>query len=214
MDQEMFDICRQTTLAVLTGGEGRRLGQAKALLRLHGMPILAYLHGRLVWPGPTLLVTAPGREAPPGKELFSTEVSDPVAGQGPLRGVQTALEAAVTLYVVVMPVDMPGVTAGALAWLVARLIERPEAALAMVERTQGGRRQIEPMPAAFNVASALPLVRRQLENGCPALRDLVECPGAAIFSAPYFLPPDFWVNLNYPEDVKSYRDQTHETSNL
>ncbi|HWB53337.1 MAG TPA: molybdenum cofactor guanylyltransferase [Tepidisphaeraceae bacterium] len=208
MDHTSFDICRRTTLALLAGGEARRMGQAKALLHLHGTPILSYLHSRLSWPGPTLLVTAPGREHPPGTELFSAEVTDPIAGQGPLRGVLTALEAATTSHVVVMPVDMPNVTADALAWLVSRLIERPEAPLAMVERTQDGAPQIEPMPAAFNVVRALPLIRQQLESNHPALRDLAALAGAAIFPAPDFLPPDFWVNLNYPEDVKSFSRPT------
>src|SRR5438552_17571218 len=86
------DILRQCTRAILAGGEGSRMGKPKALLEINGRPILAYLLEQFAWPGPTLLVTAPGREKPPGHELFSREVVDPVAGEGPLRGILTALE--------------------------------------------------------------------------------------------------------------------------
>src|SRR3954469_12653277 len=97
------------TLAILAGGEGSRMGRPKGLLRVHGRPVLEYLLERFDWPGPTLLVTAPGRERPPACELFSCEVQDPVAGLGPLRGILTALESARTPLVVVTSVDMPGV---------------------------------------------------------------------------------------------------------
>src|SRR6195952_3674281 len=100
---------KQTTLAVLAGGESTRMGEPKAALRVGGKPILQYLIERFAWPGPTLLVTAPGRERPPGWERFDREVPDPVAGAGPLRGVMTALEAIKTPFVAVVTVDMPGI---------------------------------------------------------------------------------------------------------
>ncbi|MDB5911273.1 MAG: hypothetical protein JWP34_5390, partial [Massilia sp.] len=78
------------TLAILAGGEGSRMGKAKGLLRVGpepGQPILGYLLNRLAWRGPTMLVTAPGRDHPPGWEQFDRELIDPEAGGGPLRGV-------------------------------------------------------------------------------------------------------------------------------
>ena len=57
---------------------------------------MEYLLEQLGWLAPTLLVTAPGREKPPGREHFAREVVDAVAGEGPLRGVLTALEATET----------------------------------------------------------------------------------------------------------------------
>ena len=89
-EPELTDV----TLAVLAGGEGTRMGFAKGELNIDGRPILSHLLERFAWPGWTLLVTAPGREHPSGWEGFTREVSDPEAGQGPLRGVLTALEQA------------------------------------------------------------------------------------------------------------------------
>ena len=84
------------TLAVLAGGEGSRMGRPKGELLVRGRPILVHLVEQLAWRGPTLLVTAPGRERPAGGERFDREVVDAVAGEGPLRGLLTALEAATT----------------------------------------------------------------------------------------------------------------------
>src|SRR5436305_504355 len=99
----------QVTLALLAGGESSRMGRPKANIQLRGRPILEYLLDQFVWPGPTLLVTAPGHEKPPGWERFDREVSDPVAGSGPLRGVMTALESISTPLVAIVTVDMPGI---------------------------------------------------------------------------------------------------------
>jgi molybdopterin-guanine dinucleotide biosynthesis protein A len=82
-DGSAISDCAHTTLAVLAGGEGRRMGGPKGVLALDGRPILERLLDRLDWPGPTLLVTAPGREHPPGWRRFTNEVTDPVAGEGP-----------------------------------------------------------------------------------------------------------------------------------
>jgi hypothetical protein len=41
----------QTTLAILAGGGGTRMGRAKGLLEIRGKPILEYLLERFDWPG-------------------------------------------------------------------------------------------------------------------------------------------------------------------
>jgi molybdopterin-guanine dinucleotide biosynthesis protein A len=76
----------EVTLAILAGGRGERMGKAKALLRIGNQPILTYLLERFAWRGPTMLVSSPGREHPPGAEEFDVEVVDPVEGMGPVRG--------------------------------------------------------------------------------------------------------------------------------
>src|SRR4051794_14061635 len=102
------------------------MGKPKAWLTLRGQPILEYLLDRFAWPGPTLLVTAPGREHPPGYERFTREVVDPIADLGPLRGVLTALEHAQTPTVVVTTVDMPNVQRAHLCALAEHLVARPQ----------------------------------------------------------------------------------------
>src|SRR3954470_4169097 len=111
------DATRDATLCILAGGEARRMGRAKAELVIAGKPILVHLLDQIAWQGETMLVTAPGREHSPGCERFDREVVDPVAGEGPLRGVLTAMESLETECAILLSVDMPGIGARQLHWL-------------------------------------------------------------------------------------------------
>jgi molybdopterin-guanine dinucleotide biosynthesis protein A len=166
---------------------------------------------QLAWPGPTLLVTAPGREHPPGAEAFDAEAVDAVAGEGPLRGVLTALEHATTERVVAVPVDMPDVSRGLLAWLAERVGGRPDAAAVMIQRSdEKGDRRIEPLPAAFRRAIAAPLVRAQLAQRMLALHELSRLPQDIIESCPRDCDDNAWTNLNVPADVAAWRSRFSE----
>jgi molybdopterin-guanine dinucleotide biosynthesis protein A len=187
------------TLAVLAGGEGTRMGMPKAELHVGDEPILAYLLKQIAWAGPTMLVTAPGREGPPGHERFDREVVDPLSGFGPLRGVLTALEHATTPIVVVATVDMPGVRAEQLKFLVAQLDERAGAMGVMMR--WGGR--IEPFPCAFR-AGAAEVVARELLEGRRAVHSLCRHDGFVAIYAPLEWDARVWTNLNRPEDVEAF----------
>jgi molybdopterin-guanine dinucleotide biosynthesis protein A len=209
-DDSAIADCAHTTLAVLAGGEGRRMGGPKGNLALDGRPILERLLDRLNWPGPTLLVTAPGRQHPPGWRRFSTEATDPVAGEGPLRGLLTALEHAPTNEVVVLAVDMPNVTPAPLAWLAARLRDNPAAAAVMVQRPGRTSTRIEPLPAAFRAIVAEGIVRPRLRDRKLALHELAEKPQVLVVPAPSHWPADFWANLNTPSDLAAYQPLSPE----
>jgi len=200
--------CAQTTLAVLAGGEGRRMGGPKGSLSLDSRPILERLLDRLAWPGPTLLVTAPGREHPPGWRRFTNEATDPVAGEGPLRGILTALEHASTDEVVVLPVDMPNVTPAPLAWLAARLRDRPTAAVVMVSQSAHAHHRVEPLPAAFRTKTAQTIVRAHLCDKQLALHGLTKSSTVVVLPASSDWPSDFWVNLNTRSDLATYHRMT------
>jgi molybdenum cofactor guanylyltransferase len=79
---------------VLAGGRSSRMGRPKAALEWHGSTLLhrtTALLARTVG-GPVLVVAAPRQdlpELPPGVEV----VTDPVDGQGPMRGLATGLAA-------------------------------------------------------------------------------------------------------------------------
>jgi molybdopterin-guanine dinucleotide biosynthesis protein A len=203
-DDPAVSHCARTTLAVLAGGEGRRMGGPKSVLALDGRPILKRLLDHLDWPGPTLLVTAPGREHPPGWRRFTNEVTDPVAGQGPLRGILTALQNASTDEVVVLPVDMPNIATAPLAWLAARLRENPIAAAVMIERRRPASRRIEPLPAAFRATAAETIVRARLRDRQLALHLLADNSEIVVVPAPSDWTEDFWTNLNTPSDLSTY----------
>lgn len=200
------DILTQCTLAVLAGGQGSRMGQPKAELRINGQLILPYLLDRFRWPGPTLLVTAPGRTAPPGADRFDAEATDPIAGLGPLRGVLTALEQLTTKSVLITTVDMPALEHEHLGWYVEQLAAKPEAIGLMAQRTLGDEKQIEPFPSAFR-REAASLVQSQLDVGRRSVYRLSSEPGVLCIPAPAGWPDDVWTNLNVPADVESFHQR-------
>ena len=202
--------CASTTLGVLAGGQGRRMGTPKTEIMFHGQPVLEYLLQRLEWPGPTLLVTAPGREHPPGWRRFTAEATDPVHNDGPLRGILTAIEQSHTNELVVIPIDMPNVTRERLTWINSRLQEFSTAAGVMIARTHDGASRIEPFPAAYRCDAVEELIRARLRDRHLSLRGLSQCSQINIIPAPTDWPEDFWTNLNTPSDLAEYRMLTGE----
>ena len=181
------------------------MGRPKAELRVGGRPILEYLLERIQWPGPTLLVTAPGREHPPGWEQFGREMVDTVAGEGPLRGIATALEAAEpSTIVVVTTCDMPGVTSEQFHWLADAIASRPLAQGVLLRRAD----DIEPFPTAFRAAS-LPSLREQLARGRRAVHALALLDGFVLIDAPSEWTDEVWINLNEPADFDRFIGQSH-----
>ncbi len=192
----------RTTLALLAGGAGTRMGLPKSRLTLAGLPILQYLHTRFNWPGPTLLITAPGFEKPPASHLFTREAPDPVAGLGPLRGILTALESAETDIVVITTVDMPNVSPTQLYWLSNQLASRPES-LAIMLRPAGVDSPIEPFPSAFRRSDAS-LIASRLSAGHRSVQQLAQNPAITLLTAPSDWPASTWLNLNTPEDLATF----------
>ena len=175
------------------------MGRPKAELRVGGKPILAHLLNRWQWDGPTLLVTAPGRERPPGAEHFDREVIDPVAGEGPMRGLITALKATRTQILIVASCDMPTVESLHLRWLADALARRPTAHLLLL--SHGGTTQ--PFPLALR-RDALPALTDHFAGGKRSLRSLLEIERAAQLAAPAEWSPDVWTNLNAPQDLEAF----------
>jgi molybdenum cofactor guanylyltransferase len=188
------------TLAILAGGEGSRMGRPKGELRVDGQPILAYLLDRFQWNGPTLLVTAPGRERPPGAEGFDREVSDPVAGEGPLRGVITALEATQTDFLLVASCDMPMIGSPQLTWLAENLSAHPDSPFIMPAR-HGYR--LETLPVGVRRTS-LPQLLGHLTTGQRSLHSLFQIEGARAAAIPDCWDESVWTNLNAPQDLEDF----------
>lgn len=194
----------QITLAILAGGEGTRMRRPKAWLAVAGEPILRFLLRRFGWPGPTLLVTAPGSEGPPGREGFERAVSDPIRGMGPLRGILTTLEHCNTPLLAVATVDMPGITGEHLRWLADALTLRPNALGLMSFRTvPGGVPRLEPFPCLLRI-SARASLQFHLDAGHRSVRSLVSLPGWVTVDTPAEWDARVWTNLNHPADLDAF----------
>ena len=211
------------------------MGLPKGTLRVHGRPILEYLLERLNWPGPKWLITAPGREHPPGCERFDREISDPVAGLGPLRGILTGLEELTRDWLLVATVDMPGIRREHLEWLVeqSRLRtaagfmcrrsgpypaslgipphpsrvagSRPIRSLLPEGEGTGGTCDIEPFPMLMR-REAGARVRRRMEERRLSVHGLLEEPGFEAVEAPATWDTKVWENLNRPEDLRRFSE--------
>lgn len=183
------------TLAVLAGGAGQRMGGPKDLLRADGKPVLEAQLARLQWTGPTLLVAPHGGRLPPGHEAFDKVVSDAVAGQGPLRGILTALWADRGEEIVVIPVDMPGVEREHLEWLARQLADRSSLGV-MIKRGE----RIEPFPCAFRIATGT-MIQRRLGAGDLAVHQLAVEEEIDVVCPPPEWGDSVWHNVNTPQDL-------------
>lgn len=178
------------------------MGIPKGELRIAGKPILQYLLEQWNWPCPTLLVTAPGRQHPPGWESFDREAIDPVAGEGPLRGIVTALEnSSGAQAIIIATCDMPRVTRRMLDHLRAQLAADRTIWGVMIERAG----EIEPFPLALRT-SALELLRERLNQRARSLHPLAKLPQFRLIAPPPDWDERVWTNLNAPEDYRRFTD--------
>jgi molybdopterin-guanine dinucleotide biosynthesis protein A len=191
------------SLAVIAGGMGRRMGGPKAWMRLKDQSILAWLHAKLRWPGPTLVVSSPASANPPDADLFDQTLVDPVDGLGPLRGILTALEHAETPIIVATPIDMPFVESRQLIWIAQQLAAQPQCHGLMSTRIENGKEQIEPFPSAFR-RTAIQRISQRLTEGSRSLHGLCELAGFLTIPAPGDWPERTWTNLNDPQEFTAF----------
>lgn len=195
------------TLCILAGGEARRMGVAKADLVVHRRPILAYLLDRFQWRGPTMLITAPSRRSPAGCELFDREVVDPVDGQGPLRGVLTALENLTTPLAVVTTVDMPCIETVHLNRMI-EMLDRHALGL-MIRRDT----HVEPFPSLYR-ADALKVIQQHFAAGERSVGSLANFSKMITIDVPTDWRDSVWTNLNTPNDFARFIGAESAAPNL
>ena len=183
-----------TTLVILAGGSGSRMGKPKSWLRVGEQPILKYLLAEWRWAGPTMLITSPGVERPPGAEGMDREICDPVAGEGPLRGILSALESGVDRAVVVA-VDMPAMSGEALRWICEKGVKA-----GLFYRRNG---RVESMPMVIT-ASALPTVRQRMAAGRRSVQALTDENGFDVIEVPAHWPAKIWLNANVPAEWAAF----------
>jgi molybdopterin-guanine dinucleotide biosynthesis protein A len=187
------------TIAVLAGGQSRRMGRDKAQLRIDGVSLLERMVHAAREATPAVLVV--GRARPPdwaGDDV--PFVPDAVPGIGPLGGLATALrhqpEGAPSDAVLLVACDMPKLTAGALRWLLDA---------ASGHRLQHGLvvRNGERIETLFGIYTwaCLPLIERQIASGRRSLQALIEAGQFVRIAAPPEIAAAL-VNVNTPEEFE------------
>ena len=194
----------QTTIAILAGGQSRRMGTDKAVLEIGGLSLLERA-ARLALAA-ALPVVVVGRECPNGWPLPAVPfLPDAVPGRGPLGGLHTALHH-VGGPVLALACDLPRLTADALAWLLAQATAQSGPhGLAVLHDGQW-----EPLFSVYD-PDCLPLIESRLAAGRLALHGLIEAGDFGRLEAPDWVAaqlanintPDEWARVATPSELSS-----------
>ncbi|MDW5594324.1 molybdenum cofactor guanylyltransferase [Conexibacter stalactiti] len=176
---------------VLAGGSGRRIGGGKAVVELHGRPLVSYPVGVLQAAlGRVAVVAKADTELPPlpGVEIW-TEPEEP---RHPLAGIVHALDGAQGRAVVVAAGDMPFLT----EQLVRHVATAEAGGRPAVVPRAGGRMQ--PLLARYE-PPALPLLLSALSGPPRPLTEVVERLEPRLLEADG--DAEAFFNVNLPEDL-------------
>ncbi|MFN2568629.1 MAG: molybdenum cofactor guanylyltransferase [Candidatus Dormibacteria bacterium] len=186
---------------VLCGGESRRMGRDKALLRLgggDGRPMVMAVADRLRTVADPVLL-ASGRPGRLGASDYA-EVADD-GGAGPLAGVAAGLRASPHELAAVVAVDMPAISPAVLK-LLSGLWTGEDAVVPLVCDLP------EPLHAVY-ARRALPRLRAALDRGSLAmhgvLAELVVCWAGEDDWRAADAEGGFAANLNSPSDLAAWR---------
>ena len=172
----------RVTGVLLVGGASRRFGSPKALARLDGEML-----AERAW---RTLGEACDERIAVGKAADALPLPFPVADDGAelraaIVGVAAGLRLASTDLCVVLPVDLPDLTAAVLAELVGA-----------ADDVDVSVPQTGPLPGAYRRA-ALPVLERRIERGELALRDAV----AELDARTVEVDESLLRNVNVPADL-------------
>lgn len=191
--------------AVLAGGESRRMGRDKALLKLDdGKTMVGRAVGVLEAVLDEVIVVAPRRRQ--YSDLEVPRIADLRPGLGPLGGLHAALVHASGRSVFVLACDLPRVTADLVRWVL------DAGALGDIEeyRGSGGMARVvrdrhgpQPLCGLYSGA-CLPVVERALDQRRLSARGLLEnlkTDYLDLDSGASWYEPRLLANANTPQDV-------------
>jgi len=184
---------------VLAGGLGRRIGGGKAVVELHGTPLVRYpLEALQAVLAEVVVVAKQGTALPPlpGVPIWI----EPAQPRHPLAGVVHALEGAgatagidgMAREILVSAGDLPFVTPD----LVERLVHADaEGAAAVVPRAAG---RLQPLLARYGPAAHAPLAAALRQDPLPSVTDAVAALRLRVLDVD---DPQPFFNVNAPEDL-------------
>ena len=187
----------EPTVAILAGGNSRRMGTDKALLEYDGRRLLEHVAEAADPFGPILVI---GRQDPEAFDLpEATFLPDKDPGQGPLGGLQTALANA-DGPLLLLGCDMPLLDRQTIRWLVDAFADSQAAGI--VGRTDD---RLQPLLGIYSPRIA-PDVGALLDRGIRSLHRLI----AHCDIEPHPLPDDLddrATNGNTPAELPRLRRQ-------
>ncbi len=152
------------TGVILAGGKSSRFGSNKALVRVHGIPLIRHIRDQLSGILKRIVVVTHSPEAYSFLDL--PVVTDIIPHKGPLGGIHTALETAGSPWVFVTPCDLPF-----FSYKLLTALARNTGKFDAVYYSQG--KNVEPLPLLLN-KKILGRVCRLLELGNYAVHSLLD----------------------------------------
>jgi molybdenum cofactor guanylyltransferase len=186
------DVRHDACAVLLAGGRGLRMGADKALLDIHGKPLIERLVDVFSQTFDEVIVSAADAGSYPFLKV--PVIPDSILNAGPLGGILSGLSAARHDICFVVACDIPEAD----PLLVARLLEHLRDHDAAVPRYPNGH--IEPLFAVYR-KSLLPSIRRVLDAGGRKIRDIYRDAKVLYLELG---PNEKIVNLNTPEDFRAY----------
>jgi molybdopterin-guanine dinucleotide biosynthesis protein A len=152
------------SVAVLAGGQSRRMGQDKALLEVGGRALIEYvLEAAAPFANETLIIAT---ERPEYDRFGCRVVPDKFPHSGSLGGIYTALSEASQDHCLVLACDMPFINRELLQFMVSedRNYDVLVPALSAERSDQGGGETLETLHAIYS-RTCMPAIERQLNAG-------------------------------------------------
>jgi molybdopterin-guanine dinucleotide biosynthesis protein A len=182
----------QASLLVLAGGDSRRMGHAKAWLKVGDTSLLRYVVERLAPTFSEVMVSFAEPEQLDEPLPFRI-VFDRKRSAGPLAGIEAGLEAARNEVLFALACDMPYVTEQ-VAQIAIAAARRCDAAIPRID----GRP--EPVCGAYR-RSALPVIARALDAGRFKAADVTSELDVTWLEG---LDPNLFRSLNTPQDLDRF----------
>ncbi len=174
MTESPTNAPQQPAIAIMAGGQSRRMGRDKAELELGGQTLLDRVVDRALGVRDTVVVV--GRT---GQRDDVAWLEDEQPGLGPLGGLETVL-AALDRPVLLVACDMPLVDEDALCWLLDAFARADAPAHGLATMREG---KLEPLFSVYTPA-VLPLVDERIAAGRRSLRGLIEAGNFGRVEAP------------------------------
>lgn len=191
----LYIVIPELCVAILAGGQSRRMGFNKALVQVDGRPLIQKLADHALLLSDQVLICANDPEAYTFLKL--PVVCDVFPGQGPLAGLHAALAHTERPLLLLLACDLPN----AVDELWRRLVACAEGYDAVIPKTSDGR--VHPLSAVYR-RTCLPVAEANLRRGINKVVDLF---GDSALRAKWLSANEGhfhdsqFDNLNTPEDL-------------
>ena len=190
---------------ILAGGNSRRMGQNKALIKINGRPLVEIMAKRASPLADKVFISANN------PELFSflpfQVVPDLCSDQGPLSGLQAVMRGHIYALYIALACDLPRMPTS----FISRMLDIAEGFDAVIPRTTDG--MAHPLAAVY-CRTCLPVIEDALRNKANKVIDAFPGSGLRIrWMEPAeggFTDGDL-VNINTPEDLRRFAREVPAT---